>query len=814
MRTSFLLAVILLLTGRDGIATYGLSGTSLAADALPSFQAGVAPVLKARCNDCHSGDKPQAGLRLDVVPTPEQLQLESAQWFKVLDQIESGSMPPKDAKPLSASEKKTIQDWVRGDFTQLLQARQRAEGRSRFRRLSRVEYANTVQDIFGIRPPALKLMPSDGRVDGYDKVSKALPFSAAATEAQMKMAESTVDRMHSHPRDQKEYRFWARESEQSKGHLLVLPDDWVVSFNSDSNSGPLTSENNGKRGGYPGPRKPGWHRLRVTAYGYQTDKPLPVGIYGGHVWAYPQTLELLEVIDVPPGKASTIEVDVFLRTGLDSDLPAGHGLRLIPFGLGVPVPKNTQASELGKGKPGLALQSVDVSELEGPLPGQQLLFDDLPEAILTAWKFNKTLKDSKLVRADVEAAMRSKLGRIATRLFRRDLTEAELDGIVTSLMTRLDANVSLKAAFNAEVVSLLTAPDFLCVNEDPGLLTDFALASRLAYFLWNSTPDEELLSVARAGRLRDPKVLLEQTDRLLSDRKSNRFIKDFLDQWLGLWGIDNTTPDKDLYPEYDDELKVASVRETQATFRRMLDENRSVRDFVAPNWALINARLARVYGVPNVEGFQLREVSLPSDSPFGGLWTQASTMKVTANGTLTSPVKRGVWVVDRLLGKTVPLPPPNIEPVNPDTRGAKTLREQLALHREHSSCAGCHAMFDGYGFALESFDVMGNFRSKYRIPHPTAKQKWQEGLPVDSTGVTAEGKSFGSVQELRALLAANPEQLAKGVTRHLITYATGEPASPLDQLTIDAVVTTTAKDQYGLRSLLHAVVQSELFRSK
>ena len=208
---------------------------------------------------------------------------------------------------------------------------------------------------------------------------------------------------------------------------------------------------------------------------------------------------------------------------------------------------------------------------------------------------------------------------------------------------------------------------------------------------------------------------------------------------------------------------------------------------------------------------------MPADTPFGGIWTQAATMKVTANGTLTSPVKRGVWVAERLLGTPIPPPPPNIDPVDPDTRGAKTLREQLALHRGKGSCAACHARFDSYGFALESFDVMGNFRTKYRIADTApakGKSKWKDGLPVDATGVAPDGTAFAGVKQLREMLAKKPDQLARGVTRHLLTYATGQPTTPIDQPAIDAIVKSAANDDYGLRSLLHGVIQSQVFRMK
>ncbi len=793
-----------------------------AADASSSFAQRIEPILKAHCTECHSGKKAKAELDLSGIRTPEQLSAQRHHWFRVLDRVEAGEMPPKDETPLPPAEKHMLLAWLRGEYSAQLLDEQRQVGRSKFRRLSRNEYANTVLDIFGVRPPVGRLMPADGRVDGYDKVSAALPFSTATTEAQMKIAEDMIARMFEIPQKKKTYRLWAVGSEQSKGHVLELPDGWNVSFNSDTTSGPLRrSRTNDDKNLSLGPScdRPGMHRLHIRAYGYQTDKPLPVGIYVGHTGAYPQIVDLVKVIEVPPGKPAIIETEIYLRTRTDTDgPPVNDGIRLVPLGLGVPVPKNSLASVQGKGKPGLALQYVDVEELEEVLPGQRLLTADMPPSISEVFMKNGTLKFRGVVREELQGFVQKCFARAGTLLFRRDLGSAELTRFVKNYMAAVDAGSPLKPPFVTEMAALMTAPDFLCVMEQPGRLTGFALASRLSYLLWNSGPDTELLGLARTGKLANPSVLRAQTERLLTDRKSARFVNDFLDQWLGLWALDNTTPDKDLYPEFDDLLKISNLAETRATFGRMLEKNLSVRDFVAPQWAMINDRLARHYQLPEVAGFAVREVKLPVDSAFGGLWTHASTMKATANGTLTSPIKRGVWMVERLMGIKIPPPPPTAGTITPDTRGAKTLREQLELHRKGTSCAACHAKFDPYGFALESFDVTGAFRTHYRTANPDKTAKgaphWVDGLPVDPTGVTPDGKPFAGIQELRAMLAKNPEPLARGFARHLLTYATGEPAAPLDQLAIEAIVQASAKDGYGVRTLIHALVQSELFHSK
>ncbi len=802
-------------------------GSSAAADDVSSgFTARVMPVLAAHCASCHGGKCPEAGLTLEGPRTLEQLRTDAKRWFRVAEQLESGAMPPEDEKPLTPAERDAVRGWVRGPLAEWLAGLQLEEGRSRFRRLNRNEYANTILDLFGFRPPVVRELPGDGRVDGYDKISAALPLSSAGAAGIVKMTEDILARMlRPLPPDlQRTYRLWPCESEQSAGHILELPDGTKVSFNTDTTSGPLRLKNaDGALVYPPGPRMPGMHKLRLSVYGYQTEQPLIFGIYAGHTVAYPQLLDLVKVLEAPPGKPAVLETEIYLRTAPDSDLQISDHFRLVPFGIGVQVPKNSLAKDC-KG-PGLAIQWVDVEEPAFPLPGDRWLSADIPAELLEKIR----LGDAQATLANLPsgtrevflAAVEKTLQRIGPALYRRPLADAELAGAVARVARQIDDGRSLREALLGEVAQMMTAPDFLCVIERPGRLNDFALASRLAYFLWNSTPDETLLALAGQNRLSEPAVLRDQTERMLADPKSQRFVNDFLDQWLGLRSIGDTTPDADLYPEYDDVLKISSLLETQASLRRMLDRNLSTRDFVAPSWALVNERLARHYGLAPVPGFALQEIRLPAGAPLGGIWTQAATMKVTANGTLTSPVKRGVWVAERLLGTPIPPPPPNIEPVDPDTRGAKTLREQLALHASKGSCQACHARFDPYGFALESFDVTGALRTRYRVANPDyaqeppeTRRKWREGLPVDCSGTTPDGQPFAGVNDLRQLLARHPERLARGVTRHLLTYATGAPATYVDERAIDAIVQAAADKDYGLRSLVHGVVQSDTFRYK
>lgn len=794
-----------------------------------AYAAKMKSFVETYCVSCHGAKEPAAGVNLAGAWSSEKFVVEQDLWFRVREQLQSEAMPPIEAKQPSAAEYAAARAWMNDDFIAALRAKQQAEGRSKIRRLTRSEYTNTIEDLFGIRPLVERNLPPDGRIDGYDKVAAALPLSSEGSLGYFQMAEELLRTiMRSAPRPKRPLpdgsvppdenaeanrttRVPAFQSEQSKGHILELPDGWMVSFNSDTTSGPMKFNC----------KVPGLHKIRLHVYGYQTDKPLPFGLYVIKAGGLTQELELVRVLEAPPGKPTVLETEIYLQPP--------HGLRLIPFGLGVPVPKNHQAGECRA--PGLAFQWMEDVAPTTPHLGYEFLTADLSDALKSELLVprRQTVKGAvKPTKPEIPAEMRSLLPktfrRIGAALFRRDLNESEIDALTADVAARYDAGELFSTAYLDRITEMLTSANFLCVVERPGPLDDFALAARLSYFLVNSAPDAQLLEAARGGKLRDPKVLAAETDRLLNDPKSRRFVANFTDQWLGIRGIDDTTPDQKLYPEYarNELLKHASVYETRDSFGRMLDENLSVRDFVAPQWAIVNEPLAQLYGLPDVHGADMRLVKLPADSPHGGFWTQSAVLKVTANGSYTSPVKRGVWMAERLLGNVIPPPPPDVGAVDPDTRGAKTLREQLALHSKEGSCKACHARFDPYGFALESFDVTGAFRTNYRVLHletsaaaqRTRQPQWREGLPVDCSGATPDGKSFADIRELRTILAADPQQLARGVTRHLITYATGARPTALDDDAVEAIVLRSKADDFGLRSLIHALVQSPLFQSK
>jgi hypothetical protein len=442
---------------------------------------------------------------------------------------------------------------------------------------------------------------------------------------------------------------------------------------------------------------------------------------------------------------------------------------------------------------------------------------------------------------DFKALLRS----FAANAFRRPLVDGELARYETIVEAELKHGAKFDEAMIAGYKAILCSPDFLMIGMESGVpqrgkLGDYALASRLSFFLWNSMPDATLLDLAAKHELSKPATLTAQVTRMLADPRSDRFITHFLDEWLELKKIDFTTPDPNLYPEYDPWLHDSMLAETRASFRRMLTQNLGVREVIASDTLLINQRLAELYGIRGVAGSDFREVEVPAGSARGGFLTQAAVLKVTANGTATSPVLRGVWVMERILGIPRQPPPPNIPAIEPDATGAVTIRQMIEKHRADAACASCHARMDPPGLALENFDAIGGWREHYRLAGQPKKMrvgkgkdskiveepsievvsdaalrrnrvKMRLGSAVDATGVLADGRGFKDIAELRAHLLADEDGLARNIIRQFLTYATGRGLRFSDRDEIEAILSKTKSSQYGLRTIVEQVVVSPLF---
>ena len=557
----------------------------------------------------------------------------------------------------------------------------------------------------------------------------------------------------------------------------------------------------------------------------------------------PRLLRHLGDFDVTP-EPGVHELEVWLLTGEVIRPDAGRLFRSRP---GASRWQNPLAEK--DGQPGVVFRWMEV---EGPLyddwptAGHKLLFGELPMVTHKVEAATEEKRDGQLGRTNrfgerrfspppgVEVISKrpmddaERLLRLFIRqAYRRPVDEAaELKRFLPVVRTALKKGNNFTDAMIAAYTAVLCSPEFICLEERPGRLDDFALASRLSFFLWNSAPDDELRQCAAKNELHRPEVLRAQTERLLAHPKSRQFVDAFLDYWLDLRRMPATAPDAEIYSDYylDDLLTESAQAETQLFFAELLRSNLPARNLVASDFAMLNEKLAAHYGLPQVQGVALKKTSLPKDTPRGGLMTQASVLKVTANGTTTSPVLRGAWIMERILGQKPPPPPPSVPAVEPDIRGAVTIRQQLDQHRNEESCAACHTKIDPAGFALENFDVMGGWRERYRAMGDGAPEKgfaksgqkfaFHYALPVDASGELPDGRKFADIREFKRLLLGDEKQIARNLARQLAVYATGAPVRFADRAQIDVILERANSSHYGVRSLVHELVQSDLFRSK
>jgi hypothetical protein len=430
---------------------------------------------------------------------------------------------------------------------------------------------------------------------------------------------------------------------------------------------------------------------------------------------------------------------------------------------------------------------------------------------------------SESPRQDAERLLRSFL----KKAYRRPFVEADVQRFVALFDDQMKKGHGFTRSVLSMYTAVLSSPGFVFLEVNPGKLDDYALATRLSLFLWNSVPDDELRALADRGELSKPNVLRAQTERILNHPKSRRFVEAFTDYWLDLRKIDDTAPSTTLYNDYemDDALKLAALEETRLFVAELLHADLPARNIVDSDFTFLNERLADHYQIKGVSGVSFRKVKLPPDSLRGGLMTQAAVLTVTANGTTTSPVLRGRWITERILGLDTPPPPPSIEAIEPDIRGAVTIRQQLEKHRNNASCAVCHNKIDPPGFALESFDVMGGYRERYRAVSdkvPAVKGfgvngqafKFHYALPVECAGELPDGRPFKDVRELKKLVVQDEVPIARNLVQQLTIFATGAPVRFSDRPEVEKILEQAKGSQYGVRSIVHAIVQSELFRNK
>lgn len=794
-----LLNLILILLLSANVVQAGEEETATPDTIKEDFSSSAQPFLREFCVSCHSSDVTKGNLRLDQLDTDVSQRSNHERWRHILNRVRSGEMPPSGNPQPS---KLQITSFLRALAANLDSAAiaNRSDGRVILRRLNRVEYENTVRDLFDVDVSVRDMLPEDTISHGFDNVGEALNVSPVLIERYLEAADAVVNAAIA--------PVHAEESRTERFDLYDSLPKWFLAGTWKQEEGVILFRSGGdsasdlRKFRVPAP---GRYRFRISASAHNSDTPLPMAALLGNFVVSGNPTRHLGYFDAPPGEPGIIEFEEKLLAKNDT-------IKVTPVALPFVYLKQETMQEYPG--PGLHIHWIEV---EGPLS------EKWPTESYRRVYGDVNPKTGTL--ADAESLLK----KLLPKAFRRPILSGEERPYAELVAAALNSGQTFEEAFRIGIKAVLTSPKFLYLRESKGPLDDYALASRLSYFLWSTTPDETLLSLAEKQELHQPQTLRDQVERMLQHSKAQAFTENFTGQWLSLRDINATTPDKTLYPEFDELLQWSSVRETHLFFEELLRTDLSVKNFVDSDFAMLNARLAKHYEIPDVHGVDFRRIELKPEYHRGGVLTQASILKVTANGTSTSPVLRGVWILDRILGSPASPPPPNVPAVEPDIRGATTIRDQLAKHQASDNCASCHTKIDPPGFALENFDVIGGWRTQYRVvaerknwvnnrTGPLAKYlaAWQYGMgaEVESGDTLADGRTFSDITEFKKMLLDRPEQIARCVTEKLMIYATGHPISFSDHSEIDRIVTEAKSSDYGLRTLVHAVVASHLFQTK
>ena len=789
------------------------------------------------CLECHGPDKQKGERRFDTLALPVAKADTLIDLQDIIDQLNLGEMPPAKAEkhPAEAEARATV-----ARLTELV-----ADGHARLsstggqtvlRRLNRREYVNTVGDLFGMNmtmfDPTTKF-PRDEMVMHLDNIGDTLRTSGYLLAQYIDAAAVVVEKAFAQTERPAEetWRFTGgfQQQPELRHHREIHNDRYLALYETT-----MSDKHEGAYGPLlkfaQGVPVDGFYEIRVKAeakfrrnpydpnfFGTDLSMPLRMGIVAGNAAAGP--LHLPQPIE--PQLAETelkdeVQEWYTYRVWLDR----GFAPRFT-FPNGMISVRNTYSRLIRTyGK----LFPEDVRDSRGIVEARiaAIRYGQIPQVRIHEVAIRGPLVDQwpnatqRAILGDQPFAperTREILQRFADRAYRRPARADEVDRLMAVVATRRQQGRTLFAAMTDGLKAVLCSPAFLYLIEPEVAetkersLNAHALAARLSYFFWSTMPDAELRRLADTGELLKADVLAAQTRRLVASPRADAFVNGFLDGWLNLRSLGDMAPDRGTFLKYyAQNLQPAMKRETQLFTRDLMDRNDSVVRFLNSNYTFLNRPLARLYGmeqaVPSEKGHEFRRVAFENPSR-GGLLGQGSVLTVSANGIETSPVIRGVWVLENILGTPPPPPPDNVPPIDPDIRGAKSMRDILAKHRDSPACFECHRKIDPLGFALENFDPIGAWRTRY-----------EKGGPIDASGELPNGTKFDDVAGLKKALFARKDQFARMLTERLLSYACGRRIEALDRPAIDRILAATKADDYRFRDVLEQVVASQTFRSK
>ena len=732
------------------------------------------PVINQYCVGCHNGTSKAAGLALDTAKADD-----TATWEKVLRRVRGRTMPPVGLpRPKEADYQNLV-----ATLESKLDAAKVDPGRTdTFRRLNRTEYQNAIRDLLAVDVDVTGLLPSDDSSHGFDNVTVG-NLSPTLLERYLGAARKITRLAIGIP------------PKQAGGETVMLPPD-------------LTQEEHfedlplGTRGGtvvkYTFPLDAEYEiQIRL-----QRDRNEHVeGLRGNHVVELMLDGERIQAFTAkPPGQGQDHSV-------VDREFNVRLRVSAGPHVLAAAFPK----------------QSSTLLETERQPYQAHFNMDRHPR--ITPAVFSVTVNGPYAVKGpgdtpsrraifvcktEDEACAKKILSGLMRRAYRRPSTEADL-AVPLKFYREARKSEGFEPGIEMGLRAVLVSPEFLFrVEQDPTSaapksvyrITDLELASRLSFFLWSSIPDEELLAAAVRGDLHQPAVLQKQVKRMLADERSRMLVTNFADQWLYLRNLASITPDMRAFPDFDDNLRKAFRKETHLFVESVMREDRSVLDLLRADYSFLNERLAKHYGVPNVYGSRFRKVTFGPETMRGGLLRQGSILTVTSYATRTSPVIRGKWILDNILGVPPPPPPPNVPALDEAKAALKkmTMRERLSEHRKNPACSGCHKLMDPVGFSLENFDAVGRWRQA------------EDGTPVDVSGGLPDGAKFAGVAGLEKALLTRPELFATTITEKLLTYSLGRGVEFTDAPAVRQIVRQAQKSDFRFSSFIQGIAGSPSFQ--
>ena len=821
-----------------------------AADALPTanvadFQKLVGPLLNKHCLACHGPQKSEGRLRVDRLNPDLLTGADVERWREIYNAVSNSEMPPEDEPDyaLADTDRADLADWLGGELNKASLAQRNRKAHSSFRRLTNYEYNYALQDLLGLPYPlANKLPPETATEDGFKNSSELLQMSAMQFETYREMGLTALKRATV-----------SGNRPQAMTYSLVMQDE----LNQATSEKDAKTFNSHEESGRKHRNQPHLRNQETgTAIPFSAAKPMPKPEAGARAGAGQEPAVSPVVLALPAASELKLDLDRFLpdegimrvriRAGRSSMNPDEYAsLRLI-FSAhtsnnanfsqvistqDIPVTESADSPQwLHFDIPLSDIQRNPFRKLKTPFPRRdeflhiqnvsnapggesplQVLIDaiEICAPFYEQWppKTHTNIFMESTHTGDEAIYGREVLNRFLRRVWRRPVTTQDVDPFMALFANYRPGFDTFEDAMLEVLATALATPEFLYLTQrattettqSAASLSELELASRLSVFLWSSIPDDELLNLAEQGTLREPDVLKAQVQRMLADPRSRRFSQNFVEQWLGLDGLNHVTH------VTDSALKDAMQEEPIAFFEEVLKHNLSIMDFIDSNYALVNQRLAAHYQIPGVYGPHFRKVPISAPTNRGGLLTGAAILAMNSDGKDSHPLKRGVWMLERILHDPPPPPPPNVPKVDlTDPEILKmTLKERIVNHRNQPACASCHSRIDPWGIAFENYDALGAYRTQI------------QDQPVDATSELFNHQTLAGIDGLkRYLLTDRQDQLASALVHKLTAYALGRPVSLGDRVDIDRLTAQFRRQNDGLGDLIHLIISSTLFNSK